>query len=79
MLIGEQQLSWLTAASSDKDRDKCIDQTIRIAVAVFLQGCSSGQGSATDQGSASAASGGTKRNGARSRPPARKRPVVRKS
>jgi TetR/AcrR family transcriptional regulator, mexJK operon transcriptional repressor len=71
MLIGDQQLSWLTSASSDKDRDKRINQTIRIAVAVFLQGCASNKGSASDQGSASATPGGTKRNGAR--PPARKR------
>jgi TetR/AcrR family transcriptional regulator, mexJK operon transcriptional repressor len=41
MLIGDQQMSWLTSASTDKDRDKRIDQTIRIAVAVFLQGCTS--------------------------------------
>jgi len=49
MLIGEQQSSWLTSASSDKDRDKRIDQTIRIAVAVLLQGCASGQGCASDK------------------------------
>jgi TetR/AcrR family transcriptional regulator, mexJK operon transcriptional repressor len=68
MLIGDQQLSWLTSASSDKGRDKRIDQTIRIAVTVFLQGC------ASDQGSVSAASGGgTKRNGARKGAPVRKR------
>lgn len=68
MLIGDQQLSWLTSASSDKGRDKRIDQTIRIAVAVFLQGC------ASDQGSVSAASGGgTKRNGARKGASVRKR------
>jgi TetR/AcrR family transcriptional regulator, mexJK operon transcriptional repressor len=39
MLIGEHQLSWLTAASSDKDRANRIDQTVRTAVRVFLQGC----------------------------------------
>ena len=39
MLIGEHQLSWLTSASSDKDRAKRVDQTVRLAVAVFLQGC----------------------------------------
>ena len=67
MLIGDQQLSWLISASSDKGRDKRIDQTIRIAVAVFLRGC------ASDQSSASKVAGGTKRNGARNGPPARKR------
>ena len=56
MLIGEQQLSWLTSASSDKDRDKRIDQTIRIAVTVFLQG------------STSDAPGGARRNGTRNGP-----------
>jgi TetR/AcrR family transcriptional repressor of mexJK operon len=39
MLIGEQQLSWLTSASSEKDRAKRIDRTVRLAVKVFLQGC----------------------------------------
>jgi len=39
MLIGEHQLSWLTSASSDKDRNKRIDQTVRVAVALSLQGC----------------------------------------
>jgi AcrR family transcriptional regulator len=39
MLIGEHQLSWLTSASSEKDRAKRIDQTVRLAVTVFLQGC----------------------------------------
>jgi TetR/AcrR family transcriptional regulator, mexJK operon transcriptional repressor len=74
MLIGDQQLSWLISASSDKGRDKRIDQTIRIAVAVFLQGC------ASDQGSASAAPGGsTKRNGAHKGAPARKRRSSAKS
>ena len=38
MLIGEQQLSWLTSASSEKDRAKRIEQTITLAVMVFLQG-----------------------------------------
>jgi TetR/AcrR family transcriptional repressor of mexJK operon len=61
MLIGDQQLSWLTSASSDKDRDKRINQTIRIAVAVFLQGCASDEPA------------GPKRNGARIGAPARKR------
>lgn len=39
MLIGEHQLSWLTSASSDKDRTKRVEQTVRVAVKVFLQGC----------------------------------------
>jgi TetR/AcrR family transcriptional regulator, mexJK operon transcriptional repressor len=39
MLIGDQQLSWLTSASGEKDRARRIDQTVRLAVAVFLQGC----------------------------------------
>ena len=39
MLIGEHQLSWLTSASSDKDRAKRVDQTVRLAVTMFLQGC----------------------------------------
>lgn len=42
MLIGEQQLSWLTSASSDKDRAKRIEQTVQLCVTVFLQGCASG-------------------------------------
>lgn len=41
MLIGEHQLSWLTSASSDKDRARRIDQTVRLAVSVFLEGCAS--------------------------------------
>jgi len=41
MLIGEQHLSWLTSASSEKDRAKRIDQKVRIAVKIFLQGCAS--------------------------------------
>jgi AcrR family transcriptional regulator len=39
MLIGEQQLSWLTSASTDKERAKRIEQTVRLSVTVFLQGC----------------------------------------
>jgi len=39
MLIGEQILSWLTAASGPKDRAKRIDQTVELAVSVFLSGC----------------------------------------
>lgn len=38
MLIGEHQLSWLTAASGEKGRAKRIDQTVQLAVTVFLQG-----------------------------------------
>ncbi len=39
MLIGEQILSWLTSASSDKDRARRINQTVELAVSVFLSGC----------------------------------------
>jgi TetR/AcrR family transcriptional repressor of mexJK operon len=39
MLIGEQLLSWLTSAASEKDRAKRIDETVEIAVSVFLNGC----------------------------------------
>ncbi|MCK9915616.1 TetR/AcrR family transcriptional regulator [Microbacteriaceae bacterium K1510] len=39
MLIGEQHLSWLTSAVSDKERNKRIDETVRLSVTVFLQGC----------------------------------------
>jgi len=38
MLIGEHQLSWLTGAPRAARRDK-IDETVRIAVKVFLRGC----------------------------------------
>lgn len=38
MLIGEQHLSWLTSAISDKERNKRIDETVRLSVTVFLQG-----------------------------------------
>ena len=38
MLIGEQQLSWLTSASNEKDRAKRIEHTVRLAVTVFLHG-----------------------------------------
>ena len=55
MLIGEEQLSWLTSASSEKDRAKRIDQTVQLAVTVFLQGCAS-----------PAARHGAKRNGSAS-------------
>jgi AcrR family transcriptional regulator len=41
MLIGEHVLSWLTSASSEKDRAKRIEQTVRLAVTVFLQGSAS--------------------------------------
>jgi TetR/AcrR family transcriptional regulator, mexJK operon transcriptional repressor len=44
MLIGEHQLSWLTSASSGKDRGKRIEQTVRLAVSVFLQGCAASGG-----------------------------------
>jgi TetR/AcrR family transcriptional repressor of mexJK operon len=39
MLIGEQILSWLTSASGEKDRARRIDETVAIAVSVFLGGC----------------------------------------
>jgi hypothetical protein len=39
MLIGEEHLSWLTSASSEKDRAKRIDQKVRLAVKIFLRGC----------------------------------------
>lgn len=42
MLIGEQLLSWLTSASSEKDRVKRIERTVQMSVTVFLRGCSSG-------------------------------------
>jgi TetR/AcrR family transcriptional regulator, mexJK operon transcriptional repressor len=38
MLIGEHQLSWLTGVPRAATRDK-IDETVRIAVKVFLRGC----------------------------------------
>lgn len=38
MLIGEHQLSWLTGMPQAARRDK-IDETIRLAVKVFLHGC----------------------------------------
>ncbi len=38
MLIGEHQLSWLTAMPRAARRDK-VDETVRIAVKVFLRGC----------------------------------------
>ena len=39
MLIGEQILSWLTSAGSAKDRARRIDDTVELAVSVFLSGC----------------------------------------
>lgn len=44
MLIGEQILSWLTSASTQKDRVKRIDQTVELAVSVFLGGCATEAG-----------------------------------
>jgi TetR/AcrR family transcriptional repressor of mexJK operon len=38
MLIGEHQLSWLTGMPRAARRDK-IDETVRVAVKVFLRGC----------------------------------------
>lgn len=39
MLVGDHLLSWLTSAASEKDRLKRIEQTVRLSVIVFLQGC----------------------------------------
>jgi TetR/AcrR family transcriptional repressor of mexJK operon len=50
MLIGEQILSWLTSASTQKDRAKRIDQTVELAVSVFLGGCAIGTGPKTLKG-----------------------------
>jgi TetR/AcrR family transcriptional repressor of mexJK operon len=44
MLIGEQILSWLTSASSQKDRAKAIDHTVELAVTIFLSGCATEAG-----------------------------------
>jgi AcrR family transcriptional regulator len=44
MLIGEHILSWLTSASSQKDRAKRIDRTVELAVSVFLAGCATDAG-----------------------------------
>ncbi len=44
MLIGEQILSWLTSASGPKDRARRIDQTVELAVSVFLSGCATDAG-----------------------------------
>jgi hypothetical protein len=45
MLIGERQLGWLTSVPQATRRDK-IDETVRLAVKVFLGGCArqSGRG-----------------------------------
>jgi TetR/AcrR family transcriptional regulator, mexJK operon transcriptional repressor len=45
MLIGEHQLSWLTGMPRAARRDK-IDETVRIAVKVFLRGCAAARVSA---------------------------------
>ncbi|HWV43121.1 TetR/AcrR family transcriptional regulator [Pseudorhodoplanes sp.] len=44
MLIGEQILSWLTSASTQKDRAARIQQTVETAVSVFLGGCATEAG-----------------------------------
>src|ERR1700730_1111406 len=44
MLIGEHQLSWLTSMPRAARRDR-IDETVRIAVKVFLRGCAPQAGS----------------------------------
>lgn len=58
MLIGEQILSWLTSAVSEKDRAKRINQTVELAVSVFLTGCATG--SKSKRASARAVSGRAK-------------------
>jgi hypothetical protein len=42
MLIGEQILSWLTSAAGEKDRARRINQTVDLAVTVFLAGGATG-------------------------------------
>jgi len=42
MLIGEHQLSWLTSVPRAARQDK-IDETVRVAVKVFLRGAVSGR------------------------------------
>ena len=42
MLIGEHQLSWLTGMPRAARRDK-IDETVRLAVKIFLRGCAAPQ------------------------------------
>jgi TetR/AcrR family transcriptional regulator, mexJK operon transcriptional repressor len=39
MLIGEHHLSWMTAASSERDRAERIEQKARRVVKLFLRGC----------------------------------------
>ena len=39
MLIGDQQLGWLTSTFNEKDRTRLIKHKVRLAVAVFLRGC----------------------------------------
>ena len=51
MLIGEQILSWLTSASSQKDRAKAIDHTVELAVMIFLSGCATEAGQEAQAGS----------------------------
>jgi TetR/AcrR family transcriptional repressor of mexJK operon len=50
MLIGEQILSWLTSASTQKDRARRIDKTVELAVSVFLGGCATEAASKTADG-----------------------------
>jgi TetR/AcrR family transcriptional repressor of mexJK operon len=54
MLIGEQLLSWLTSASSPKDRAKRINQTVELAVSVFISGCATQAGLRPASGKAKA-------------------------
>jgi AcrR family transcriptional regulator len=64
MLIGEQILSWLTSAAGQKDRAKRIDQTVELAVSVFLGGCATEAGSKTssNRGSTSRAKASQAKN-----------------
>jgi TetR/AcrR family transcriptional repressor of mexJK operon len=55
MLIGEQILSWLTSASTQKDRAKRIDKTVELAVSVFLGGCATEAGLKRTEGRRSSA------------------------
>jgi AcrR family transcriptional regulator len=62
MLIGEQILSWLTSAASQKDRARRIEQTVELAVSVFLGGCATEAGLKTSPaGAARAKTSQTKR------------------
>lgn len=38
MLIGDAMMRWLTSAGNDDEREKRVDETVELAVRVFLQG-----------------------------------------